>query len=568
MATDTLQGLTQQLMDGRISRREFTRRAIVLGVSASVIGSVLVAQGASAHPASASAPALATLASEKVTFRVLVPSNGGVTDYKTNDFTKWYEAKTNVHIDWQVVPFDSAQDKLNIVLASGEYPDIIMNFNQANSLTPTQQQLYGAQGVFIALNALIDKYGVNTKKVFRAYPDAKDAVTATDGKIYSLPYVDDCYHCSMDKKLWFNRKWLDKLGLKMPTTTAEFEQVLKAFKTRDPNGDGKADEIPLTGCPTSWNTTFDPYFMNSFIFNPGPPWVIANKGKIEAIYVTPQWKQGLAFLHRLYAEGLIDPQSFTQSPDQLTRLGNNPGPNLVGACPGGTQGVFVNMTEGLAGRWLDYIALPPLKGPNGVRIAAWDPHLPIATGSFVITKACKRPDIAVRWADGLYERETTMRANYGVLGRDWRWARQGEVGINGKPAIWTPLPSNAKNTSWSQTGPSYRPSWLRLGQAVTDARDKNIEVLLYEQTRKNYAPYRQPAGMWLPVLFFSQDQANQIAQMESTITQYVTQVFASFVTGKTDLTRGWDRYVSTLRGMGLPTYLQIYQAAYDAKYKK
>jgi putative aldouronate transport system substrate-binding protein len=238
-------------MDGRISRREFTRRAIVLGVSASVIGSVLAAQGASAHPASASAPASAALAREKVTFRVLVPSNSGVTDYKTNDFTKWYEAKTNVHIDWQVVPFDSAQDKLNIVLASGEYPDIIMNFNQANSLTPTQQQLYGAQGVFIALNALIDKYGVNTQKVFRVYPDAKDAVTATDGKIYSLPYVDDCYHCSMDKKLWFNRKWLDKLGLKMPTTTAEFEQVLKAFKTRDPNGDGKADEIPLTGCPTS-----------------------------------------------------------------------------------------------------------------------------------------------------------------------------------------------------------------------------------------------------------------------------------------------------------------------------
>jgi hypothetical protein len=79
-----MQGLTQQLVDGCISRREFTRRAIVLGVSASVIGSVLAAQGATAHPASASAPASATLAREKVTFRVLVPSNGGVTDYKTN----------------------------------------------------------------------------------------------------------------------------------------------------------------------------------------------------------------------------------------------------------------------------------------------------------------------------------------------------------------------------------------------------------------------------------------------------------------------------------------------------
>ena len=58
--------------------------------------------------------------------------------------------------------------------------------------------------------------------------------------------LEDCYHCSMSQKLWIYQPWLDALGLEMPTTTDEFEQVLLAFKEQDPNGNGQADEIPLS----------------------------------------------------------------------------------------------------------------------------------------------------------------------------------------------------------------------------------------------------------------------------------------------------------------------------------
>lgn len=87
------------------------------------------------------------------------------------------------------------------------------------------------------------------------------AITAPDGNIYALPSINDCYHCSMAQKMWIYKPWLDKLGLDVPTTTDELYTVLKAFKDKDPNGNGKADEVPLTGAPrgSGWYSSIDAF---------------------------------------------------------------------------------------------------------------------------------------------------------------------------------------------------------------------------------------------------------------------------------------------------------------------
>ena len=46
-------------------------------------------------------------------------------------------------------------------------------------------------------------------------------------------------------RMYINQKWLDNLGLDMPTTTDELRDVLQAFREKDPNGNGQTDEIPL-----------------------------------------------------------------------------------------------------------------------------------------------------------------------------------------------------------------------------------------------------------------------------------------------------------------------------------
>ncbi|RJG23987.1 ABC transporter substrate-binding protein [Paenibacillus thiaminolyticus] len=504
---------------------------------------------------------------EKVTLKVMIPSEALVENFETNEFTKWYEEKTNVHVEWIVVPQQSASEKLNLMLASGDYPDVIMRFG----VTPAQQMIYGNQGVFLPLNDLIEQYGDNFKKVLDSNTGLSTAITAPDGNIYALPSINDCYHCSMAQKMWIYKPWLDKLGLDVPTTTDELYTVLKAFKEKDPNGNGKADEVPLTGAPrgSGWYSSIDAFLMNSFVLNPvfsqSRSHMYVEDGRIQVAFDKPGWRDGLAYMNKLYKEGLIDPQIFTQDSDQLLKLGEASGDPIVGAAFGGHQGVFTQIA-GESGRWLDYVTVPPLKGPNGVQYAAYDPF-GYSVGSYLITKNAKHPDVAFRWADGFYDEEVSLRTTIGRPDEEWREAKEGEIGINGKPAKWAKLKEygQIQNVHWEQTAPTNRSNELRLSSAVPDNGEPSLEVILYNETKNNYDPYKPSADMAVPQLFFTDEQAAELSDLSKTINDYVDEMMARFVIGDADLEKDWDIYLQTLEGMNLPRFLEIYQTAFDSK---
>jgi len=503
------------------------------------------------------------ITTEKTTIKVLAKGNPYVEDFATNEFTKYLEEQTNIHIEWEVAPEKSAVEKLNLVLGSGDLPDVIMGFN----VTPTQQLIYGEQGYFLDLNPYIEKYGVETKKMFDTVAGVKDIITAPGGKIYALPYVNECYHCSMPQKMWIYTPWLEKLGLKMPTTTDELYEVLKAFKTQDPNGNGKADEIPLAGAAVGANVNVDSFIMNAFILNnTATQRIYVNNGKLDVPYNKPEWRDGLAYMHKLYEEGLIAPETFTQDRDQSKQMGENPDINILGAEMAQHNGAFTTF-KGPSGRWLEVKTVAALKGPNGLQITPF--RQSVTPGSYIITKASQNPEAAFRLADLLYNQEMTLRSVEGRPDVEWKYADKGEIGINGKQAIWKYLPKQStnavQNVSWSQTGPSLRTNDFRLG-LVADPENPT-EVILYDETKKNYEPYKQDINTLLPQLFFTNDEAMELADLEKTINDYITEMIARFVTGDASLDKGWDEYVKELDGMKLNRYLEIYQSAYDAKMK-
>lgn len=501
------------------------------------------------------------IAKEKVTLKVMVASNPQVEDFTTNEFTKYLEEKTNIHIEWEVVPEKSAAEKLNLVLAGGDLPDVIMM-----GVSSAQQMIFGSQGVFLPLNDLIDKYGKETKRMFEEMPVVRETITAPDGNIYAMPSPNECYHCSLANKLWIYKPWLDKLGLDIPTTTDEFYEVLKAFKNEDPNGNGNADEVPFSGSPNAWYAQVDAFLMNSFIYNPGGDRLYLVDGKVDVPYNKPEWREGLQYLHMLYNEGLLDPQALTQDSNQLKQLGENPDIPILGATSGGHMGV---MTEfyGSSGRWLEYVTVPPLKGPDGVQQATFRPYQ-VGAGNFVITKATKHPEAAFRLADALYDEEMTLRTTLGRPGVEWDWAEKGELGINGKPAIWKMISDygQVQNVHWNQTGPSFRTSDFRLGEVANP--DKPLEDMLYKETKQNYEPYKVDMERVLPPLFFNNEQASELADLAKTINDHVEEMMARFITGDASLEKDWDGYVKNLENMNLPRFLEINQEAYDAKYNK
>lgn len=523
------------------------------------------APNAGTEPIALSEPGTYPLVQEKTTLKVMVRGNPLVENFETNDFTKWYEEKTNVHIEWEVVPEQSIQEKLNLVLASEDYPDVIMGLN----ISPAQQMIYGSQGAFLPLNDLIEKQGTNTKKMFQDNPEIQPAITALDGNIYALPEVNECYHCSMSQKMWIYEPWLKKLNLKMPETTDELYEVLKAFKEQDPNGNGIQDEIPLSISPKSWSSSIDAFLLNSFIYNPvyGSSYkhIFIKDDKLDVAFNKPEWREGLRYMNKLYAEGLLAPESFTQDDNQLIQIGENPDTVLLGASTGGHQGIFTQLL-GESGRWLEYKTVPPLKGPNGVRYAALD-STGMNPGAFVITKKAKHPELALRWADGLYEREHTLRSVYGRPDQEWREAKDGEVGINGEPAVWSELKSygTVQNIAWIQTGPSLRTNDFRLSAVAKG--DDDLEVVLYNETKNKYEPHKPTDVSTVPPLFLTNEQASEVADLSKTINDYVDEMMARFVIGDADLDKDWDGYVQQLEAMNVARYLEIYQEAYDGRSK-
>jgi len=566
----------------------FKRRLVMLCSILAVLSIVIAAcapagaPGESAAGAEAAAPAAGVavapagefpIVSEPLTIKAFICPSSAVKDYNDNDYTRWLTELTNISLELDIPPVADAQQKLNLMLASGDLPEVIIGCQ--SFLRLDQVQILADQGLLLPLNDYIDKYGVEFKQVYEAYPQIEDLITMLDGKIYGLPHVNDCYHCSMSQKMWVYQPWLDKLGLEVPTTTEEFHQMLKAFKEQDPNGNGQADEIPLSGTVLlngGWHSPIDQFLMNSFIYNDavtpnGTRSLILEDGTIKAAFVEPGWQEGLKYLHQLYSEGLIDPQAFTNDLSLIQQLGENADVPILGAVGAGWYGIFTQ-NGGPSGRWKEYTPIAPLEGPSGLRQTPHTTFQPTGgQAAFVITNQAQNPEAAFRLADVFYGFDSTTNSVFGVEGEDWVRASDTDVSIAGGKAQYTVLKvwgGEPQNRHWSQTVPTFRTNEYRMAQTYNP--DDPLERWLFEWTRDLMEPYGT-TDKAVPPLIFTEEQSKLFGELKTSMDTTVDEWFANFVIGNADIDADWETYLATLESTGLSQYLEIYQTAYDAKYK-
>ena len=186
-------------------------------------------------------PAGFPIVDNKITLKMMGSRAPYQAEWSKMDVFIAYEEMTNIHIEWDTVEHQARNERKNLVFASGDLPDVFI----AMSLTPKEELTYGSQGLLLPLEDLIEEYAPETKGLFARYPEVEKAFTVPEGHIYSIPKVNALERAS-SFKYFINELWLEKLGLEYPTTYDGFYQVLKAFKERDPNENGKADEIPYS----------------------------------------------------------------------------------------------------------------------------------------------------------------------------------------------------------------------------------------------------------------------------------------------------------------------------------
>lgn len=251
-----------------------------------------------------------------------------------------------------VVAEDDYYSQLNTRLASGSPPDLFFT----NRALLAQ---YVAKGQALDLTPYLDQ--LQPAITFIGEDSLKKG--QIDGQTYAIakaPYAPQFTY-------WVRKDWLDTLGLQPPTTPEEFLNVATAFTENDPDGNGKKDTYGLTG-PTF---TTPPFATNAFApifgaFGVGTPGSFSVKdGKLVNAFDDPGMQEALAFIRKLSAAGVVDPElaanSGTQPRDKAIQgqfgIVYAGWPELTSKQPV-EQIKTVNPNA-------EWIQIPPLKGPGG-----------------------------------------------------------------------------------------------------------------------------------------------------------------------------------------------------------
>lgn len=483
-------------------------------------------------------------------------------DFQTNDFTKYMEEKTGIKLKFETGTRDDWKDKLNLAFSTNTYPDLIM------FVQPDSARFGVKEHILIQLDDLIEPNMPNYTREMGQYIDS---TRQTDGHIYSIASLNDCYHCQYGRKMWVNTYHLEQMGVEVPATTEEFYEVCKKFLEYKPDG------IAVGGANTGWFVRFEEFLMNSFTLDPGKQQsyrdktVVTPEGKVITIATTEEYREGLRYMKSLYDMGAIYDGNFTQTAEQLRTLLNQEDEPVL-FVPFGTISDGID-SESNNETYRHYQAMAPLKGPEGVQFATYFKYAGVSDGGFAITDKCKYPEAALRWADFFYSTEGELSSQFGAeAGVDWVLSPEGKVGLNGEPALYEVLnsySSETQNHDWQDLSIRYAPATFRLGAAtdinVDVGTSEGLEKLLYDASKNLMEPYAQKEGDLdiLPTLKFTPEEATEIQTIGVEVENFIEENKVAFITGAKSLDTDWDAYVKNFDNLGLPKLLEVYQAAYD-----
>ncbi|TVY08838.1 extracellular solute-binding protein [Paenibacillus cremeus] len=482
---------------------------------------------------------------EKVTLKGFARKDAQLGDYAQMALWKQIEEKTNIHVDWVTPALQDATEKVNLAIASGDLPDFFIK-----GVIPQEDVIkYGSQGILLPLEKLIDSYAPNLKAILDKKPELRASITSPDGHIYTLPRIVDYGLLGVPRFPMLNMTWTSKVGMQPPKTSDELYQLLKAFKEKDPNGSGTADEIPYSAHNLDWamrglegmfglERNLD-YYTN-----------VDSSNKVHIWVTDDKYKQLLQYAHKLYAEGLMDKEIFTQT-DQL----------YFGKLAANRVGFTPLLTSQNAGKFAnDYKGITPIKGPGGDQL--WNMRQDTNAGGAkaAITKANKNPEATMRLLDYFYSDEgATLQYMGGQEGDTYTKSADGS--LHYKPELL----KSSKGFAVEIGARTIWPGGMEPGYYT----EKQLAPMMEGTTRpadfntvKDYVTKNYHA---MPLL--SKEKQDQMTALRTDIDTFLKEMQAKFILGDASFDT-WGKYTETLKKMGIDKLEAQYQDAMNTLVKK
>ncbi len=513
-----------------------------------------------------SAPGEYPIVSEPIDLEIFTMSMPNVEDLQTNDFTKYLEDLTGIHVEFRTGGRDDWEEKLNMDLQAGDYADVIMGVG------PNIARYGVKEGMFIQLDDyLTDEYLPNYLKMMEPY--GLDMTRETDGHIYSLADINVCYHCMYGRKMWVNTRYLEEMGCEIPTTTEEFYDVCQKFMEYKPDG------IAVAGAAEGWYSRMQDWLIDAFVLMPPSSYTLGvrdtvaldkDTGEMVCVATDDRYKEAMKWINSLYQLGAIYDGDFTQTAEQMKTLVNQPDEPVLFFTLGTISDAIDAATN--PDFYKDYAAMAPIAGPDGTRIAFQTPNPGVSSGAFVITDKCENPEAALRWVDFFYSATGDLCSQYGAEeGVDWVLNPEGKLGLDGEPADYEVLnvyTSETQNHDWQDIGIRVAPADYRLGQAVDADVDihapEGLEKLLFDASKELYEPYGGVGNIQLlDELKLTDSESTDISVIAVEVAKIIEESSVAFMTGARDIDAEWDSYKDSLEKAGLQDLLATYTAAYE-----
>ena len=453
-------------------------------------------------------------------------------DWETNLFFARMEEQTGISFQFREYTTYSRWQERKTAIAQGEdLPDVLF---KAELNAGEIRDFYEA-GILIDLRPYLEAYAPDLWQVLQDNPEILAAVSMPDGAIPALPAINSLQN---NDAMWINSTWLKRVKMDTPTTAEELTEVLRAFRDKDPNGNGSRDEVPLTFIGM-WELRF---LGHAFGITDNDYYISARDGKVTSDLTADTNRAFLEWLHELWMENLIDHNGFSTT-DTLRQISDE-----NATIPYGMMLSSSPLTIVPSASMNNYTLLLPLiyEGGQVYRDLTGD----VIRGTFAITSRCTTPEKLVSWVNFLYTEEGALMAQYGLEGKEYSFREDGlwEWTEDLTTVAQQMLPMNTIGSG--SAAPGITPVEFQTLYSEEDTRQDILEVI----ELKKYAV--------LPVqpVTLNREDEEEIASIQADLSVYAETTMARFVTGDIPLDdEQWEIFCENVEAKGLGRMIEIWQ---------
>jgi len=537
-----------------MSMKQKVKRYASMAISLSLIASVLVACSSESNTNTTNTPATVNTnktegeASNsdrmteltKLSFWIELFPDAAAIMKSYDEVTAWrvIQEKTGVDIEFEHPAQGQLGEQFNLMVAANKLPEVVVyswNAYPGGSMKAISDKK------IIPLNDYLDD-APNLKRLLDENPDWRKMASTDNGDIIGFPFIREDVIQQVYVGPAIRQDWLDNLGLSSPTTIDEWYNVLKAFKEQDPNGNGEADEIPITigagelAFAGAFGTPNDFYQEN---------------GKVQYGPIQPNFKQYLATMNQWYNEGLLDRD-----------FASNDGKMIDAKVTGDQLGSLVLFLAGGIGKYMDLMAGTDFKLVGTAYPTENAGEQPVfghidnpITGIFAaITSSNKNIEETVKFLDYLYSDEGKLIMNFGKEGESFNF-------VDGEPVYADKVLNNPDGLPISQ---SFRKHIMGAtsGPFVQDVRHTQQYITKPEQKIAMDNWSRPTHEKRIPPVSIAVEDSSQFASIMTDINTYKDEMILKFIMGAESLDN-FDKFVETINALGIEEAIDIQQSALE-----